>query len=275
MKVTIRGNEYELEQFECNKQEKFPFYINITNACNAKCKFCSNGKNKDLGKLDLDELKSIIDEAKPYIRRFAISGGEPLINEDDLKNLLDLLDGYGIKITLNTNGTYLLDRLDLLNKYNNIESVHLSRHHYEDDLNNKLFGKEVISFDDMKKVNLKPFYNINCLLIKGYIDSLDEVVNFMEKMSELDVHKVGFVSMMKVNKFAKDNFVDFNEFKVRENESFLPLINFKDGNRCTCHNYYYYAKNGKKILVFFRYTEEYGYSKRSLFYDCKGLKEGY
>ena len=275
MKVTIRGNEYELEQFECNKQDKFPFYINITNACNAKCKFCSNGKNKDIGKLDLDELKSILDEVHPHIRRFAVSGGEPLINEDDLRKLLDLLDSYNIKITINTNGTYLLDRMDLLNKYNNIESVHLSRHHYLDKKNDTLFGTETISFEEMKKVKLKPYFNINCLLIKGYIDSMDEVSKFMEKISELDVHKVGFVSMMKVNKFAKDNFVDFKDFDVMSNDMFLSLINFKDGDRCTCHNYYYLAKNGKKILVFFRYTEEYGYSKRSLFYDINGLKEGY
>ena len=42
--------------------DEFPFYINITNVCNAKCSFCSNACNKDYGKLDLNYLEEILEQ---------------------------------------------------------------------------------------------------------------------------------------------------------------------------------------------------------------------
>ena len=57
MKLEIRNKEYEIKPYACSPCNEFPFYINVTNICNAKCDFCSNACNKDYGKLDLEYLK--------------------------------------------------------------------------------------------------------------------------------------------------------------------------------------------------------------------------
>ena len=277
MELTINGNIYNIKPYACSPADTFPFYINITNACNARCKFCSNEANKNYGDLDLVELKNILDQVHDKISRFSISGGETLLYPEKLEKLLDLLDNYNIRITLNTNGVFLKDNVDLLNKYNNIESIQLSRHHYLDDKNNSVFQVKTIPFNEVIEIKekLNGDLRINCLLIKDYIDSKEEVVKFLEETSKSEISQVGFISMMKVNDFTKDNFVNYKDIVKEFNDDFSLTKKMCDGDRCSCDNYIYVAENGKPIFVYFRYTKKYTDGGRSLFYDCKGLKEGY
>ena len=304
MKLKIKGKEYEVKPFICTKnlnngktenpdEIKIPFYINVTNACNAKCEFCSNSL-KDNKELNYKELEEILDQIHDKIYRFAISGGETLIDSKRLEKVLDIVDKYNIKITLNTNGYFLKNNIDLLNKYNNIQSVQLSRHHYDDKLNDEVFKINTLPLKEIRDIDkkLKADLNINCLLIKGYIDSLDKVYDYLEVLStETEIKDIGFISMMQVNKYTKDNFIDYKKFKkeIEENGSInykgrtfylerntMEAGFFSDGKRCSCANYIYVTKNKKTIHFYFRYTEKYGHcGKRSLFYDCNGLQEGY
>lgn len=275
MKLEIRGKEYNIMPYACSPCNTFPFYINITNVCNAKCAFCSNACNKDNGKLDLDFLKEVLDQVHQHISRFSISGGETMLNSNDLENLLKLLHNYDCRITLNTNGSFLLKNADMLGKYPHIESIQLSRHHYDDEKNNEVFKINTIKFDEIKKIKLKADLRINCLLIRGYIDSADEIIKFLEHVSESDISQVGFISMMQVNDYTKDKFVDYRDIISDLNDDFLQTKKMADGTRCSCANYLYVAKNGKTIFVYLRYTKEYGFGGRSLFFDSTGLKEGY
>jgi molybdenum cofactor biosynthesis enzyme MoaA len=274
MKLDINDKIYNVEPYACSPSNEFPFYINVTNVCNAKCKFCSNGLNNNYGKLNLKELEHILDQVYTKISRFSISGGEPLINIDELDKLLSLLIKYDRRITINTNGCYLLQNIKILNKYP-IESIQLSRHHYDDNKNNEVFGVESILHKDIKKIKLKADLRINCLLIKGYIDNKEEVVKFLEHISKSNISQVGFISMMKVNDYAKDNFIDYRDIINDLNNELLLTNKMCDNNRCSCNNYMYIATNGKPIFVYFRNTEKYQEGGRSLYFDCNGLKEGY
>lgn len=276
MELEINKKVYEIKPYACSPCNEFPFYINITNICNAKCEFCSNACNNDYGKLDLKYLKEILDNVYAKVSRFSISGGETLINPNDLDKLLKLLHNYNRRITLNTNGSFLIENMDLLNKYDNIESVQLSRHHYDDVKNNEIFKIDTLTFDELNKIKLNADLRINCLLIKNYIDSSEEIIKFLERISETtDISQVGFISMMQVNEFTKKNFVDYRDIISDLDDNFFETKKMADGKRCTCANYLYVAKNGKIIFVYFRYTKEYGYGGRSLFFDSTGLKEGY
>lgn len=291
MKLEIKGKEYEIKPFLCNKNDQFPFYINITNACNAKCEFCANA-GKDPKEINYKELKEILDQIHDKINRFSISGGETMLDPKRIKKVLDILDPYDVKITINTNGKFLKENVELLNKYKNIESIQLSRHHYDDKINNEIFKIETLPLKEIKDIKLKTKLNINCLLIKGYMDSLEKIYEYLEILSkETDVMDVGFISMMDVNQFTKDNFIDYHDV-LKDLENYDHVIfngtNFylksdtieaglyNDGKRCSCANYIYVAKNKKAIHFYFRYTKQYGHcGKRSLFYDCNGLSEGY
>ena len=275
MKLEFRDSVYEIKPYSCSPCNEFPFYINVTNICNAKCEFCSNACNNDYGKLDLDYLKEILDKVSDKVSRFSISGGETLINPEDMEELLKLLHNYDRRITMNTNGSFLIDNIAMLNKYSNIESIQLSRHHYDDEKNNEVFKIKTLTFEDLKNIKVNADLRINCLLIKNYIDSGEEVIKFLEKISETEISQVGFISMMQVNEFTKENFVDYRDIISSLNDDFLETKKMADGNRCSCANYLYVAKNGKVIFVYFRYTKEFGYGGRSLFFDSTGLKEGY
>lgn len=57
MEFEIRGEKYVIKPYLCSPSNKFPFYINITNVCNAKCDFCCNANNKSCGEQILIILK--------------------------------------------------------------------------------------------------------------------------------------------------------------------------------------------------------------------------
>lgn len=274
MELEINGKKYNIKEYACSPCKEFPFYINVTNICNAKCKFCSNENNKNFGKLDLVELEKIIDKVHTKISRFSISGGETLINYVNLENLLKLLTKYDPRITLNTNGILLADSISMLNQYP-IESIQLSRHHYIDEKNNEIFQTKTITLEQLKTIKSKADLRINCLLIKGYIDNKTEVINFLESLNDTSINQVGFISMMQVNEYTKDNFVDYRDIVKDLDEEFMLTKRMADGDRCTCDNYVYITTTGKPIFVYFRYTKKYQEGGRSLFYDSAGLKEGY
>ena len=274
MKFIINDKSYVVEPHTCSSENEFPFYINITNACNAKCEFCLNACNKDVGKLDLVELKTILDKISPHISRISISGGESLLYPEELEKLLKLVQEYNKTIIVNTNGSFLIQNVEMLNKYD-IESIQLSRHHYEDDKNDELFKIKTISFEELKKIQLNADLRINCLLIKNYIDSKEEIINFLEKISETEIAQVGFISMTQVNDYAKQNFVDYRYIINDLGPDFVETQRLCDGNECSCNHNLYVAKNGKTIFVYFRYKRENCETGRSLFFDTNGLKEGY
>lgn len=53
--------------------------------------------------------------------------------------------------------------------------------------------------------------HLTCNLIRGIVDSEKAVIAYLEKAKSLGVYDVGFVSLMKVNKFCEDNHVDFSD----------------------------------------------------------------
>lgn len=88
-------------------------YLEITNACNLNCPFCTNQKGNNYMSLDdidnyLKQIKNICD----YIYLHVL--GEPLLH-NDFNRILDLLDKYEFKLQLVSNGLLLNNHLDILN----------------------------------------------------------------------------------------------------------------------------------------------------------------
>lgn len=278
--IEIDGREFSIKPYGCNRNQRddFPFYINVTGDCNGNCGFCSNKQINphEKGDLDLNKLQNILDQIHTKISRLSISGGETLKYPKKLEELLNLLSGYHRRITLNTNGSFLKQNIDLLNRYD-IESIQLSRHHYNDEENNNIFRTKTISIKDIPfvKNELNADLRINCLLIKNHIDSADKVANFLENISETKIFQVGFISMMKVNSYTTTNFVDYRDISTKLSDNFVLSDELKDGDRCSCLNYAYIPRNGLTMFVYLRYTEKFDNCGRSLFYDCNGLREGY
>ena len=87
-------------------------YLEITNACNLNCPFCTNEKgNRFLSYEQIDDYTSQIKSYCDYIYLHIL--GEPLLHPD-FEKILNLLDEKEFKLQLVTNGTLLNKYPDLL-----------------------------------------------------------------------------------------------------------------------------------------------------------------
>lgn len=242
----------------------FNLYIKITDYCNAKCKFCSNQSSKPgKEKLDLDKLEIVLKELKnkKMLNRISITGGEPLLYIDRLNNILNKVFEVipDARVTINTNGINFseIKKLDSLSK---LEGIHISRHHWDDKINDQIFGVKTAKNEDIKSlydsVDNKKLIRLNCLLIKDYIDCKDQVRKYLEKASKIGVFRVGFVSLMPTNQYCKDKYINFNDIFNDLDSDFLRTNHYYDSNICECCNGIYLSKDGDLVEYYARMTKE-------------------
>lgn len=102
-------------------------YIEITNICNLNCCFCSrsNRNKKEISLEEFDTILKKIDDYTDYI--YLHVKGEPLIHKE-LDGIFLLCRKYNKKVCITTNGVFLRDKLDIINKYDNIYQINISLH---------------------------------------------------------------------------------------------------------------------------------------------------
>lgn len=269
--VSLFGKHIQLRDNLCtckkgeiiNGELYYNLYISITDVCLANCKFCNNNTKqkctKSNIKLDLDKLEAVIKELKNKVElnRISITGGEPLLDISQLNRVLNLIFevcGKNQMVTINTNGINLakifeLDSLDLL------EGIHVSRHHFDDTINDEIFGFKTAHIQDIEnvqnKLKNKKLLRLNCLLIKDYIDSKDQVKSYLEIASKLNIFRVGFVGLMSINDYSKEHYIEYKDVFEDFDESFQARQLFNK-DVCDCLNGVYMAQNGNLVQYYAR-----------------------
>lgn len=239
-------------------------YIKLTDSCTADCSFCANKNTRDFGNLDLKKLEFVIRylASKNILHSIAITGGEPMMNPDklnDLINLLYIVDDK-IEIQLSTNG-YNLRELKKFDNINNLESIHISKHHYNDVVNYEIFKtRNVASTEDIMDLQEflddKKIININTIVMKDYIDSLEEIKKMLNHVGELGVYKNGFVSLMKCNNFCKEKFINFNRIFENLDDNFFRGYHFYSKEYCECVEGIYLTDKNKLVEYYARMVKE-------------------
>jgi putative heme d1 biosynthesis radical SAM protein NirJ1 len=101
---------------------------NCTRTCNLRCKHCysSSDEKKYDGELTTQEAKKMIDNLGEFkVPVLLLSGGEPMIRED-LFELIQYTQKYGIRSTISTNGTLIDKEVAKSLKQNNVGYVGIS-----------------------------------------------------------------------------------------------------------------------------------------------------
>lgn len=122
-------------------------YIEITKACNLKCKFCPSQYHSNHKFLNLDEFKHIINEVKDFTNGIYLHIlGEPLLHP----NLFEMIDYASkfVKVSLTTNG-------------------HLIKNHYQELAKSPLY---------VLNISLQSLVNFNEDVIKEYFIYLDKLI---------------------------------------------------------------------------------------------------
>jgi MoaA/NifB/PqqE/SkfB family radical SAM enzyme len=139
------------------------FTVMVPGACNAKCNFCfwnhEDGKIKPPDNY-LELLKETIDNLpEQTFRAVSLTGGEPTLSKY-LKPIVNVLKTRNWdRIVLTTNG----QRADLAIDAG-ITIINLSRHHYLDEENNKIFKAKMIDTATVSRLAGMVDLNINCII---------------------------------------------------------------------------------------------------------------
>jgi len=287
--MEIFGKEVKIRSHYCRyfEGEAMPvdspyvlFYVKFK-GCNANCPFCEY--QNDAQNFNEDKYFEIIEEIrkKIWIKKIAFSGGEPTLHIDNLKSILRKTRNLLPKtaIVLNTNGTNLTEVFQDRDLVAVIDNISISRHHYDDKINNEIFGVETISSKELKglrkNIRRKSLFHLSCNLIKGYIDNKEEVYKYLEYANSMKIKSAGFISLMPINDFCKDNFVDFNKLDSL-NENFRIIKEWGYEDICKCYNYIYIPRDYKRIIkVYHKNTYRPADIDINLSFDGETLRNGF
>ena len=91
--------------------------------CPLRCPYCHNGEILEDGDdIDIGEVYKVIDGSKDFIDAVDVSGGEPLLQLNDLISILRVAKKLGLKTKLDTSGVYP-DRLKKVLDLNLVDYV--------------------------------------------------------------------------------------------------------------------------------------------------------
>ena len=273
MEKEIFGTKIDMRDYLCSSDKNdnpivanpaLRLYVKVTDDCPAKCSFCVNEASRENGKLDLVKLEYVTRYLyeKGLLHGVSLSGGEPMVYPDKVNDILNMIFSISpdIEVQLSTNGLNLRKLLEFEN-VNRLESIHISRHHYDEEVNREIFhSSKVASEDDIMFVQEglkdKKIINIKTLVMRGYIDSLKEIKRMLNHVASLGVYKNGFVSLMKCNEFARDRFINFNDIFNNLDSDFFLSHHFYSKSYCECVDGMYLTPEAQLIEFYARMVKE-------------------
>lgn len=296
--VKLFGKEIPVRDYDCRnvmdnqrnrfKKDRVNLFIQVTGRCNARCKFCEWHTGSSC--FDIEKLGRILKEITSrddiMIRKLNFTGGEPTLDIIKFNEVVGCTRDY-IKldekpeITLNTNGIHLLDLVPY-ERY--IDSIGLSRHHYDDKINTDIFQSDKVAdietiSEFQNRVKNKGLVQLRCNVITGYIETFEDVKRYLNHAIAAGVYDCGFVTLMPINDYCKEHQVDFYKLLDTNDENIIKVNGFvreEDGCQvCECGNYVYSDYQGHFCKFYNRYFSCCDLTEGQLVYDGQYLRYGF
>lgn len=289
--IEIFGQEVPLKTHHCSLrgEEHQPVvepYVNLylrTKHCNARCAFCTY--HSDASKWDQDRYVAVLDELRSKIRikKMAFSGGEPMLYWDNFKRMVATAKEMvpDACFSLNTDGIrwgqFFSDPV-----WEGFDYIQLSRHHYDDSRNDAIFRTRTPTTDEIRAVTHMQSHphqiQFRCNLIKGEVDTRDEVFRYLDWANSVGVNDVGLVSLMPINDYSRENFVYFHIRELIGENFILTKTQERHGGGCECFNYVYMPKEEefrRPMRVYHKNTYEPDGVSETLVFDGRSLRIGF
>ena len=260
-------------------------YVVLTRQCNVRCKFCTFRGN--VAPIDLACFETCVRQLRTKfdLGKIQFTGGEPTLELATLRKCLEIVKKYDSLCftSINTNGKQLLNLIDMPN----LDNVALSRHSVSIDEHFTIMQSTDVATDE----DIRTFcernsgkLHLSCNLIRGYVDSVEKIVEYLEYAANLGVDDVGFVSLMPVNNYCKEHFVDFSDLhndiekhnRFINNKTFEQYSNGRTGTvTCRCKNYLYRATNGRIVAMYSRFVCQHKAEASYVVYENNELLQGF
>ena len=174
-------------------------YIEITNCCNLKCKFCPE-TNRKKEFMSVDDFEEIIKKIHKYTNLVCLHvKGEPLLH-NKLDEILKILERYNLKANITTNGILIKEKLEIIKNSKAVRQINFSLH---SSTQNKVFNNKYLqdifrSVNELKDViisyrlwNLKDIKenDINLEIIKS-LQEYYNIENLKQRLSENEFLKL-------------------------------------------------------------------------------------
>ncbi|HHT9133378.1 MAG TPA: radical SAM protein [Candidatus Avalokitesvara rifleensis] len=157
--------------------------VSVTGGCNFKCSYCYGafGVGKKHDDLTTDEWFSLIEEAAQMgTKSIYLIGGEPLLR-DDIENIVDKVKEKNIICSLNSNGSLIEKKIDVIKKLDNI----IISWDGMEDANDKNRGvgtyKLIWRGINCLRENKIPF-SLVCVLTKNNIDQVENMLQISKEI---------------------------------------------------------------------------------------------
>ena len=282
--ISLFGKDIPVRDKECSvdgrptKEIKNPYvniYVKPTTLCQANCKFCEY-HDREKSSFDIYKFFYILNYLNRQdirINKISFTGGEPTLYGDLLNHIVSVIREFDdeVPLVLNTNG-YNLKSINL----DEFDNIALSRHHYLDAKNIEIFGTlNVPSFEDIKNFKFKDKLHLRCNLIKGYIDSQKEALDFITAFAGIGVNDFGFVSLFQINDYCKENFVDHSAIDLFHAPRTMVSYSQRREGVCSCKNYLHYTEKGELVKIYSRFNEDMTICDGTLVYEKDVLTAGF
>lgn len=205
-------------------------YIEITNICNLKCKFCpETNRNKEY--MSVENFEKIIKEIQNHTKLVCLHvKGEPLLHPH-LDEILNILDKYNLQVNITTNGTLIKRNLETIKKHECVRQINFSLHSV---LENGGFNEKYLSeiFECANKLenviisyrlwNLQNIQenSLNIDIINN-IQSFYNIENLQLKLSQNSFYEIR--KNMYINQDTEFTWPNVNGKKIIENGRCLAL----------------------------------------------------
>ena len=199
-------------------------YYLLTEKCNARCLMCVNWENGEKESkeewISINKMKEVlIDLANWKVPKFGISGGEPLLFEDRMFELLSTANSLGIYTHFISNG-WLLNK-DVFVRYDKMGGGHISlsldgTKNVHDQMRQMkgLYSRCIEVLETFKKLSLKNVHmKLNTVLCKN---NLGEIGNLINISKEYDIP----VYFQPVDLFNYESFLKLSQDEIAEKYSF-------------------------------------------------------
>lgn len=200
-------------------------WIQVTNGCNLRCKYCYANSSSSEDDITLDEIKSLLDELKKKnFNKIVITGGEPLVRKDILE-IIELCSGYG-RVQLLTNGT-LGDRALYQKIMDSVEIIQISLDSYSEEIHDSnrgegTFHKAIGTLEMLSGINSAKIA-VAMTPTPEYMADLTEMIKMCLSLNIVNIHVNRFVPYGRARKSYTD-MLNMKEFYKWADEGYAFLF---------------------------------------------------